>query len=124
MQMLPAQVSRDILERNTNTNVRLAIKDAKTAEPISWASTSCRFLDGMEWIAKEDWITRDNNPDSPKERMIYIATWMNGTCSCYCVFPGNYFDTLNGKEFEPLRNYPKFGKLCERVKALIIIKPN
>ena len=36
VQMLPAQVSRDILERNTN--VRLAIKDAKTAEPISWAS--------------------------------------------------------------------------------------
>ena len=36
--MLPAQVSRDIIERNTNTNVRLAIKDAKTAEPISWAS--------------------------------------------------------------------------------------
>ena len=86
--------------------------------------TSCRFLDGMEWIAKEDWITRDNNPDSPKERMIYIATWMNGTCSCYCVFPSNYFDTLNGKEFEPLRNYPKFGKICERVKALIITKPN
>ena len=86
--------------------------------------TSCRFLDGMEWIAKEDWIPRDNNPDSPKERMIYIATWMNGTCSCYCVFPSNYFDILNGKEFEPLRNYPKFGKICERVKALIIIKPN
>ena len=38
VQMLSAQVSRDILERNTNTNVRLAIKDAKTAEPISWAS--------------------------------------------------------------------------------------
>ena len=38
VQTLSAQVSRDILERNTNTNVRLAIKDAKTAEPISWAS--------------------------------------------------------------------------------------
>ena len=32
------QRSSDILERNTNTNVRLAIKDAKTTEPISWAS--------------------------------------------------------------------------------------
>ena len=38
VQTLSAQVSRDILERNTNTNVRLAIKDAKTAEPISCAS--------------------------------------------------------------------------------------
>ena len=38
VQTLSAQVSRDILERNTNTNVRLAIKDAKTAEPISWVS--------------------------------------------------------------------------------------
>lgn len=38
VQTLSAQVSSDILYRNTNTNVRLAIKDAKTAEPISWAS--------------------------------------------------------------------------------------
>ena len=39
VQTISAQVlSNDIRERNTNTNVRLAIKDAKTAEPISWAS--------------------------------------------------------------------------------------
>ena len=38
VQTLSAQVSTDILERNTNTDVRLAVKDAKTAEPVSWAS--------------------------------------------------------------------------------------
>lgn len=86
--------------------------------------TSCRFLDGMEWLATEDWITRDNNPDSLKERMIYIATQMNGTTTCYCVFPSRYFDILNEKDFEPLRNHPEFEKLCERVKALIITKTN
>ena len=32
--------------------------------------TSCRFLDGMEWRAKEDWVNRDNNPDSPEERQV------------------------------------------------------
>ena len=39
VQTISAQVlSNDIRERNTNTNVRLAIKDAQSAEPISWAS--------------------------------------------------------------------------------------
>ena len=84
--------------------------------------TSCRFLDGMEWRAKELWMARCNNPDSPEERMIYMATQMNGMCSCYCLFPGNYYDILNGKDFDALRNHPQFQKLCERVKALIITK--
>ena len=84
--------------------------------------TSCRFLDGMEWRAKEDWMNRDNNPDSPEERMIYMSTQMNGMCSCYCLFPGNYYDILNGNDFEPLRDHPEFTKLCERVKALIVTK--
>ena len=44
VQTLSAQVSSDILYRNTNTNVRLAIKDAKTAEPISWASVYLGLL--------------------------------------------------------------------------------
>ena len=85
--------------------------------------TSNRFLNGMEWRAKEDWMNRDNNPDSPEERMIYMATHMNGMCSCYCIFPGNYYDVLNGKSFEAIRNHPDFEKLCERVKALIVTKP-
>ena len=84
--------------------------------------TSCRFLDGMEWRAKEKWMNRGNNPDSPEERMISMATRMNGMCSCCCIFPSNYYDVLNGKDFEPLRDHPKFIKLCERVKALIVTK--
>ena len=84
--------------------------------------TSCRFLDGMEWRAKEDWMNRDNNPDSPEERMIYMATQMNGMCSCYCLFPSNYYDILNGNDFEPLRDNPEYTKLCERVKVLIVTK--
>lgn len=84
--------------------------------------TSCRFLDGMEFRAKEDWKNRNNNPDSPEERMIYTATQMNGMCTCYCIFPSNYYDMLNGKSFDLIRNHPDFAKLCERVKALIVTK--
>lgn len=84
---------------------------------------SCRFLDGMEWRAWEDWTDRDNNPDSPEERIIYMESQINGMCTCYCIFPSNYYDTLNGKEFAPLRNNPEFEKLCDRVKALIVTKP-
>ena len=84
--------------------------------------TSCHFLDGMEWRAKEDWMNRDNNPDSPEERMIYMDTKMNGMCTCYCIFPSNYYDYLKGKEFDAIRDHPNFAKLCERVRALIITK--
>ena len=85
--------------------------------------TSCRFLDGMEWRAKEAWSNRDNNPDSPEERFIYIFTEMSGMSSCYCIFPHDHYDVLNGKDFAPLRDHPEFIKLCERVKALIVTKP-
>ena len=84
--------------------------------------TSCRYLDGMEWRAKEDWTERNNNPDSPVERFIYIYTEMNRMSSCYCIFPSQIYDDLNGKSFDPLRDHPSFVKLCERVKALIVIK--
>ena len=84
--------------------------------------TSCRFLDGMEWQAEEVWMNRDNNPDSPEERFIYISTEMDGMCNCHCLFPSNYYDILNGNDFEPLRDHPAFTKLCERVKALIVTK--
>ena len=84
--------------------------------------TSCRFLDGMEWRAKEDWMSSDNNPDSPEERMIYMATRMSGMVSCHCLFPSNYYNILNGNDFEPLRDLPEFTELCERVKALIVTK--
>ena len=84
--------------------------------------TSCRFLDGMEWIAKEDWMHRHNNPDSPEERFIDIFTEMNSMSTCYCLFPSDYYDMLNGNGFDPLRDHPEFIKLCERVKALIVTK--
>ena len=89
--------------------------------------TSNRFLDGMEWLAKEDWMDRDNNPDSPEERMIFIITQMNDNrecfSRCYCIFPSKYYDVVNGKSFDLIRNHPDFEKLCERVKALIVTKP-
>lgn len=85
--------------------------------------TSCRFLDGMDWIAKEDWISRDNNPDSPKERMIYMGTQMDGMCSCYCVFPSVFLDMLRSNTFKPLFDHRAFEMLCARVKALIVTKP-
>ena len=84
--------------------------------------TSCRFLDGMEWRAKEEWTSRYNNPDAPEERMIYISTELKGMCHCHCIFPSNYYDMLNEKSFESLRNHPDFEKLCERVRALIVTR--
>ena len=83
--------------------------------------TSCRFLDGMEWRAKEDWHDK-NDPDALEERIIYINTKLNGMCTCYCIFPSDYYDMLGGNGFEPLRDHPEFIKLCERVKALIVTK--
>lgn len=83
--------------------------------------TSCHFLDGMEWRAKEKWMKRYNDPDRPEERMVYMATQMNGMSTCYCIFPSQYYDVLSESSFDPIRNHPEFKKLCERVKALIEI---
>lgn len=84
--------------------------------------TSCRFLDGMEWRAEEDWINPSNSPDGPEERMIFIHTYMNGMSTCNCIYPSNQLNTLQGKAFAPLHGNPKFEELCNRVKALIITK--
>ena len=101
--------------------VKLLEKTMKITDEVM-LPTSCRFLDGMEWRAKEEWLSCDNNPDSPIERFIYIFSYMNNMSTCYCIFPSNYYDMLNRKEFNTLRNHPEFIKLCERVKALIVIK--
>ena len=85
--------------------------------------TSCRFLDGMEWIAKEGWHTVNNDPDALEERMIFITTKMNGLMTGNCLHPSEHLATLQKKEFDPLRDNPAFKKLCERVKELIITKP-
>lgn len=84
--------------------------------------TSCHFLDGMEWWAKEDWGTLTNNPDIPKERIIYMDTQLNDSCTCYCIYPSTYFDALRGSKFAPIHGDPRYEALCERVKALIITK--
>ena len=102
--------------------VRLLEETMKITDEVL-LPTSCRFLDGMEWHAKEDWMNRDNNPDSPEERMIFISTQMNGMISCYCLFPSNCLDMLRGSSFEPLFAHPDFEALFERVKALIVTKP-
>ena len=83
-------------------------------------STSCRFLEGMKWEAKEDWHTLSNDPDAKEERIIFICTHVSNICTCYCIFPSKYYNTLQSKQFEALHNHPEFIKLCERVKALII----
>lgn len=84
--------------------------------------TSCRFLDGMEWKAKEDWDTPNNSPDDPEERMIYIRTEMSGMSTCYCIYPRQYFGMLQGSGFDPIRESPDFKALCECVKALIVTR--
>ena len=85
--------------------------------------TSCRFLDGMEWSAKESWHTVHNDPDALAERMIFITTIMNGMMTGTCLHPSEHLAALQRKEFDPLRNHPKFEELCDRVKALIVTKP-
>lgn len=84
--------------------------------------TSCRFLDGMEWKAKESWHTVHNDPDALEERMIFITTKMNGMMTGNCLYPSNYLATLLKSEFDPIRNNPKFEELCERVRVLIVTK--
>ena len=84
--------------------------------------TSCRFLNGMEWKAEESWHTIHNDPDALKERMINVTTIMHGMLEGYCLYPSIYLKKLKEKEFDSLRENPKFEELCERVKALIVTK--
>ena len=85
--------------------------------------TSCRFLDGMEWHAEEAWLTRDGNPDSPEERAVMISSWLKGVHNCQCIFPSSYYELLSGEKFEALHKNPDFAALCERVKKLVITRP-
>ena len=106
----------------TKEMVELLEKTMKIKDKIL-LPTSCRFLNGMEWSAREIWESARNDPDAPKERMIQITTRMNGMTTGSCVRPGEHFDTLQRKEFDPIRNHPEFQNLCERVKALIVTRP-
>lgn len=116
-----AEGKREDAVAQTESVVKLLEETMKITDEVK-LPTSCRYLDGMEWTAKEDWKDRDNNPDSPKERMIFINTIMSSMSTCYCIFPSRYYDTLRGKEFDALRGDPDFEKLCERVEALIVCK--
>lgn len=84
--------------------------------------TSCRFLRGMEWYAREEYGSRHNDPDDAEERFIFIETRMEGMCVCYCIYPHNYLDVLKTSDFAPLQTNPAFEALCARVSALITTK--
>ena len=101
--------------------VKLLEDIMKITDTIS-LPTSCRFLDGMTWTAFESWDNCDNHPDSPMERYIHIETVMTSMCTCYCIFPSNYYGMLGGADFVPLHGNPQFEALRGRIKALIVTK--
>lgn len=84
---------------------------------------TCRWLDGMEWTAEEDWYAPHNDPDEPLERTIFIATCMNRMTMCNVICPSHCYNTLCGSSFDSLRENPEFASLSGRVKALIVTKP-
>jgi len=86
--------------------------------------TSCRFLDGIEWRAKEQYDDRYNDPDGAKERLICMDMEIQNMGSCYLIYPSDYLETLKDKRFASLHNHPEFETLCERIKALIIRRKN
>lgn len=61
--------------------------------------TSCRFLEGMEWQAKEDWMSPSNDPDSPEERFIFVQTRVGDMSNCHCVFLGQFANEFPGEMF-------------------------
>ena len=85
--------------------------------------TSCKWLDGMVWTAKESWHSPDNHPDSAEERIIFISTRIDDLTLCNCIYPSVYYNQLISGSFDPLRKNSKFASLTERVKALIVTRP-
>jgi len=86
--------------------------------------TSCKFLDGMVWTARETWHQQYNDPDNPYERNIIISNRMGDMSTCYCIYPSDYLNDLQGKRFDALKTYPEFQALCEKIKKLIVTKTN
>ena len=119
---LLAEEKTDEAVAKTKEVVALLEETMKISDEIQ-LPTSCRFLDGMKWTAKEDWHTVYNSPDGPEERIIFISSQIGGLTTCYCVYPSNYLFLLQKKEFDSIRNHPEFQNLCERVKALIVTRP-
>lgn len=102
--------------------VRLIEETMKITEEVL-LPTSCRFLDGMEWFALEDWFNLHNDPDGHDERIIYIYTRMSGLETCTCLCPSEFLDTLRGNDFDALRTRPDFDSLCKRIEAHIATRP-
>ncbi len=104
------------------TSVVTLLEDVMSITEEVLLPTSCHFLDGMEWFAKEYWTTFNNHPDAPKERCIYLHTQLNDLNVCYMIFPSHYYRTLQSDAFAPLRSLPEFEVLCDHVKALVVTK--
>ena len=101
--------------------VRLLERVMKITSEVT-LSTSCRFLDGMVWKAKEHWSPSTNNPDSPLERNIFIYTEMSNMSSCYCIYPSRFIDMLDAMGYDSIRTLPEFTALYNRVKDLVVTK--
>lgn len=84
--------------------------------------TSCPWLEGMKWTAREEWRAFEKNPDSPEERNICVSTSIDQLISCNFVFPSRCYSVLTGKGFSSLRDNAEFISLAERVKALIVTR--
>ena len=85
--------------------------------------TSCRFLDGIDWRAREYWQNADNHPDSPLERIISFSKFMGNMVTCNCIIPIRIYARLTGEAFAPLREHTEYASLCARVQSLIVTKP-
>lgn len=98
------------------------LEDAMSIKEEVLLPTSCRFFDGMERYAEEFWHSFNNHPDAPKERCIRLHARLNDVFECSLIFPSIYLQMLQNDNFAPLRTYPEFEALCDRVKALVVKK--
>ena len=102
--------------------VRLLENTVRITEEVP-VPTSCRFLDGIDWRARESWDNTDNHPDSPLERIIFFSKFMGNMVTCNCIIPSRIYARLTGEAFAPLREHTEYASLCARVQALIVTKP-
>ena len=102
--------------------VRLLENTVRITEEVP-VPTSCRFLDGIDWRAREDWHSTDNHPDRPLERIIFFSKFMGNMGTCNCIIPSRIYARLTGEAFAPLRERTEYASLCARVQSLIVTKP-
>ena len=85
--------------------------------------TSCRWLDGMVWNAEELWFQKGNDPDELEERALYIYTEMSELCTCYMIYPSEWYDNISKIEGN-IQSLPEYQNLLERVNKLIEKRPH